>query len=245
MIKKFLFLMVLAAAMVACTNTTDTADNNAAEENVMSVDQLFDNIADLVDSSIVVTGEVDHVCVHGGTKMVIFNPETEKSIHILAGESGNFRADEVKDQDVIVYGKVEEKVVDEAYIDEMQAKLDEEIAKGIVDKDNTEASDKAKDAEHHGEENAAPDNDQKHKENWEARQKQINSLREKLAKLKEEGKDHISYYNVICDSYKVIESEDDDAADVSKDNTEISEDNAKAAEKYERANEATEETKPE
>ena len=219
MIKKFLFLMVLATALVACNNTTETADATA-EENVMTVDQLFNSIADMVDSNIVVTGEVDHVCKHGGTKMVIFNPETEQSIHILAGKSGNFRADEVKDRDVVVYGKVEEKVVDEAYIDEMQAKLDEEIAKGTANKENEEGADEAKDAEHHGEATAAPDDDQKHKENLEARQKQIDSLREKLAKLKEEGKDHISYYSVVCDSYKVIESEDEGEAKVSEENAE-------------------------
>jgi len=229
--------MVLAAAMVACTNTNESADVTA-EANIMTVDQLFDNIADLVDSSIVVTGEVDHVCKHGGTKMVIFNPETDKSIHILAGESGNFRADEVKDQNVIVYGHVEEKIVDEAYIDDMQAKLDEEIAKGNVDKDNAEASDEVKDAEHHGEGEAAPEEDQKHKEDLNARQKQIDGLRTKLADLKEEGKDHISYYSVKCDSYKVVESEDDDAAEVSKDN-------AEPAQEQENAEEVSEETKPE
>lgn len=228
--------MVLATALVACNSTTDTADK-VAEENVMTVDQLYSSIADMVDSTVIVSGEVDHVCKHGGTKMVIFNPETEKSIHINAGASGNFRADEVKDQDVVVYGKVEEEVVDEAYIDEMQAKLDEEIAKGNIDVDNTEEADVAKEAEHKEGEEAAPDNDEKHKQAFAARQKQIDNLRAKLAKLKEEGKDHISYYSVNCDSYKVIEAEDDG-------NAKVSEENAEEATEQEGASETTE-AKPE
>ena len=116
--------------------------------------------------------------------------------------------------------------------------LDEEKAKGSVDEGNAEASDEVKDAEHHGEGEAAPEEDQKHKEDLDARQKQIDGLRTKLANLKEEGKDHISFYSVICDSYKVIESEDDGAAEVSEDNTE-------AAVEQDGTTENTEETKPE
>jgi len=238
MIKKFLLLTVLATALVACNNTTETADNAAAEENVMSVDQLYSSIADMVDSTIAVTGEVDHVCKHGGTKMVIFNPETEKSIHVNAGASGNFRADEVQDQDVIVYGKVEEEVVDEAYIDNLQAKLDEEMAKGVVDSDNAKEADQAKDAKNIESGDAAPKDDQKHKQAFADRQAQIDNLRAKLAKLKEEGKDHISYYSVNCDSYKVVEVKD------GAKKTKVPEENTEQATQQENADKATE-AKPE
>jgi len=219
MIKRFLMIAVAAVAMFAVScNNDQKAGENVQDENIMTVDQLKENIANLVDSNIVVTGEVDHVCKHGGTKMVIFNPETDASIHILAGESGNFRADEVKDRDVIVYGIVEETVVDEAKILELEEKLAADTLKGNME--SSEEMDKAKDAEHHGDDDVAPETDQKHKKEIEARIKQINALKDRLAKAKEEGKDHLSFYNVVCTKYTVVEDEDSDddgAAAVSND----------------------------
>jgi hypothetical protein len=202
------------AAFFAACNTGATTEPAVEEVKAMTVDELQTNFANLVDSMVIVKGEVDHVCKHGGTKMVIFNPETETSIHIDAGASGNFRADEVANQTVIVWGKVEEMRVDEAYIENLQAELDEIIAKGDVDADAAKEMDKAKEPEHKGE--AAPESDNKHKQEIEQRMEQIKSLKEKLATLKAEGKDHISYYSVNCDKYEVVKDAEGEAAPEAK-----------------------------
>ncbi|MBN2746760.1 MAG: hypothetical protein JXR34_08530 [Bacteroidales bacterium] len=208
--KKFLLILSVVAFMVSC-NSQKANEETVNEENIMTVDELQANFENLVDSLVVFKGEVDHVCKHGGTRMVVFNPETDNSIHVEAGESGNFRADEVANHEVIVYGKVLEMKVDDLYIENLQAELDEELAKG----DSTlvsEEADKAKDAEHH-DEGAAPHNDNKHKEEIEQRVNQIKNLKEKLAELKAQGKNHISYYSVECTKYQVV----DDAEEATKD----------------------------
>jgi hypothetical protein len=201
----FLFI-VLALFAVSCGNqATDSASMDLAEaESYMTVDELKDAFPNMVDSIVVFTGEVDHVCKHGGKRMVVFNPESENSIHVEAGDVGSFAADEVGSRNVVVWGKVEEMRVDDAYIDNLQAELEEVMAKGGDAEQVIEEMDKAKDTEHHGND-AAPHNDQKHKEDIEQRTKQINNLREKLAALKAEGKDYISYYSVICEKYKVVD----------------------------------------
>lgn len=204
--KKLLFILSIAAFTFSCTNQTTDNAGETTEATIMTVDQLYSSIDTLVDQEVAVKGEVDHVCKHGGTKMVIFNPGSENSIHIDAGKSGNFRADEVMDQDVVVYGKVEEFRVDDAYIAELEGQLKDDMEKGAVDEGTAEEMDKAKDAEHVGE--GAPENDQKHNKNkeFEERQAQIDNLKTKLAKLKLEGKDHISYYSVRCEKYDVVET---------------------------------------
>lgn len=201
--KKLFLFIVLSVAFVACNNNQTENQDAVAEEKVMTVDELQANLENLVDSMVVFKGEVDHVCKHGGTKMVVFNPETDNSIHVDAGESGNFRADQVANHNVIVWGKVEEMRVDDAYIEEMQAELDADIAKGGDGEEMAEEMDKAKQPEHRGE--GVPENDNKHKQELEQRIEQIKNLRVKLDELKAAGKDHISYYSVRCEKYEVLD----------------------------------------
>jgi len=218
--KKLIFLFAVAAFMVSCGNQTQNeAVDTADAEQYMSVDQLKESFPNLVDSILVFTGEVDHVCKHGGTRMVVFNPETETSIHVEAGPSGNFRADEVGNRNVVVWGKVDEMRVDDAYIDNPQSELDELIAKGGDAEQVMEEVDKTKEAEHR-EGDAAPHNDNKHKEDIEQRTKQIENLRTKLAELKAEGKSYISYYSVICEKYQVVDDANNDGKDHADDHAE-------------------------
>ncbi len=209
--KKILLILSVVAFMISC-NSQKANEEAVNAENYMTVDDLKANFENLVDSLVVFKGEVDHVCKHGGTRMVVFNPETDNSIHVEAGESGNFRADEMANREVIVWGKVLEMKVDDLYIENLQAELDEEIAKGGDGADVAQEMDQAKEAEHH-DADAAPHNDNKHKEEIEQRVNQIKNLREKLDELKAQGKNHISYYSVECTKYEVV----DDAEKATKD----------------------------
>lgn len=204
------FLLFVAVAFFAACNT-NPKDEAVVEEKIMTVDDLFANIENLVDSNVIVQGEVDHVCKHGGTKMVIFNPETDNSIHIDASEkSGNFRADEVANQTVTVWGKVEEFRVDDAYVESLQAELDELITKGGETEELAEKTDETKKAVKHGD-GGAPDKDGKHKLEIEQRVNQINNLKTELDSLKAIGKNHISYYSVRCDKYEVAKDTEETA----------------------------------
>ena len=201
MIKKLFLAFIVALTFTACNNVEKNTASEAAtttqEEglNVLSVDELELNIENLVGTEVVVAGDVDHVCKHGGTKMVILGDSSD--IHIKAtDESGNFRADEVMDHRVIVTGIVDEFRVDEDYIAQKEAELEEMIAAG-----GDEKAEEAK--EEHDEKGMFPDNDTKHKKEIAGMKKQIEGLQKMLDEAKAEGKDHISFYSVKANTYEI------------------------------------------
>jgi len=208
--KKVFFYLLLAVAFTACNNETVT--NEASEENAvetsqegLAVDNLLDNIENMVGQEVTVFGTVDHVCKHGGGKMVIYTGDPENGIHIEAtDESGKFRGDELMDEMVAVVGTVDEFIVDDGYIAEKEAKLEEMKAeKGDNDEDVVD--------EHEGEKmnkGNAPDNDGKHKKQIKGLENQIASLKAELDTAKAQGKDHLSFYSVKCISYKIVESDE-------------------------------------
>ena len=211
MIKKLFLLFALVAFMASCNQSTEknAEKENAFQmpENTLTIDEFYAHADSLVGQEVIITGEVDHVCKHGGTKMVVFNPQTDKSIHVMAPESGNFKADEVMNQDVVVWGTVAEKRIDDAFIANLEDKLNEDLAKGVGEESAEDTE--AKEAEtHHGEDSAVPENDEKHKKEIEARKKQIQKIKDKLAKMKEEGKDYIPVYSIECTEYKVLADDD-------------------------------------
>ena len=219
--KKLLLAAIVALTFSACNNAAEPAevkentDTTIVDVTTITVDELEMNIADLVGKTVVVAGDVDHVCKHGGTKMVIVGDSTD--IHIKASEeSGNFRADQVMDHRVIVTGVVDEFRVDEDYIAKKEAELEEMISSGADE--NAEVAE-----EGHEEKGLFPDNDTKHKKEVAGMKKQIEGLKAMLAEAKAEGKDHVSFYSVIADTYEidedaVVKSEqkafDDGAAEV-------------------------------
>ena len=205
MFKKLFLLLFVAVAFTACNNApTNEGDKVTAEAEetqnateVLTVDQLLVNIGDLVGKSVSVTGDVDHVCKHGGTKMVILGDTAD--IHIKASdESGNFRADEVMDHRVVVNGIVDEFRVDEDYIAKKEGELEEMIANGGDKEEKVEA-------EEHEEKGMFPDNDSKHKKQIAGMEKQIEGLKKMLEEARAEGKDHVSFYSVKANNYEVVE----------------------------------------
>jgi len=208
--KKVFFYLLLVVAFTACNNETatkETSEENAVEitQEGISVDNLLDKIETMVGQEVYVFGTVDHVCKHGGGKMVIYTVNPEKGIHIDAtDESGKFRADVLMDELVAVLGTVDEFVVDDGYIAEKEAKLEEMRAEQGDDVEEVED-------EHEGEEihkGNAPDNDGKHKKQIKGLENQIASLKAELDTAKAQGKDHLSFYSVKCISYKIVKSDE-------------------------------------
>ncbi len=209
--KKVFFYLLLAVTFTACNNetaTTDASDENAVEttQEGISIDNLLDNIETMVGQEVTVFGTVDHVCKHGGGKMVVYTADPENGIHIDAtDESGKFRADELMDEMVAIVGTVDEFVVDDGYIAEKEAKLEEMKAEKSDDAEEVED-------EHEGEKlhkGNAPDNDGKHKKQIKGLENQIASLKAELDTARANGKDHLSFYSVKCISYKVVESDEE------------------------------------
>lgn len=126
--KSFLFLLVVIV-FAACENTStqNTENNNEAETAIanVAIADFETKAAEFVDQEIKITGTVDHVCKHGGKKMVLINENGDARVKIFSNdEIGPF--DEALEGDMVeVIGKVNEFKADEVYIDEQVAHVKE------------------------------------------------------------------------------------------------------------------------
>ena len=118
---KFLLILSIATLTFSCadgtkkTNKTVT-DNSVVEEN--SIEKPLIALADFdskagqwVNKEIQVEGIVDHVCKHGGKKILLVNDEGD--VHI---ESETRFDDALVGSEITVNGVVTEFIVDEAYL---------------------------------------------------------------------------------------------------------------------------------
>ena len=84
MIKKLFLAAIVAFTFAACNNAAEPAAMQEEGSKILTVDELELSIADLVGQDVIVAGDVDHVCKHGGTKMVILGDSTD--IHIKSSQ---------------------------------------------------------------------------------------------------------------------------------------------------------------
>ncbi len=131
MIKKLFYLVAIAGLLGACqskqsnndnqTNTEETVEQKLQEE-VPEIDITdFDTqAANYVGKTVKVKGIVDHVCKHGGKKLLLVADSAD--IHV---ESDSRFDETIVGSEVSVIGKVKEFRVDEAYC----LKMDEDNLK--------------------------------------------------------------------------------------------------------------------
>ena len=204
--KKLSFVFIALALLAGSCNTSPEKSENSSTTNghttlsatpekitTVTVADFKEKAPDLVGQSVVIEGTVDHVCKHGGQKMVLIAQNTENRVKITPDEKIASFKPELEGDDVKVTGKVEELKVDENYLseweDEVNEGLDKKEGKGM----------------HEGQEgkkeNMKTDQEEK---NGQALQ-QIENLRKKL---KESGKKFLSYYSVVCSKYETVKTTD-------------------------------------
>ncbi len=196
--KYFLILIAITFSLISCENSKEktvsaTEGNDPAiadEYVVVNLKDFHSKAEDLVGKTIIIEGTVDHVCKHGGQKMVIVSKDTDKRLKIFTGENMAAFNTDIEGENVYVIGVVEEERVDENYLREWEGEVKSggEIKKE-EDKLNTGQ----------GHENKEMENDKS------AELEQINNLRKKL---KESGKDHLSFYSLVCQDYRVIDADE-------------------------------------
>ncbi len=120
MIKKILFLSVSVLFIAACGNNdnTEKSKNDTTEINLVAVPEInlneFDSLAaNYVGKEVTVTGIVDHVCKHGGKKLLLV--DGDYNLHIF---NDNRFDESLSGSKVTVKGIVEQEVVDSAYLAE-------------------------------------------------------------------------------------------------------------------------------
>lgn len=155
---------------------------------VLDVDSLLAGAADLVDKQISVEGICTHICQHGGRKIFLMGSNDSKIIRIESGDFGAFDQKCINSV-VSVKGTLCEERIDEAYLQRWEASV------------------AAKTAEKHGDTEAGCSTEKKARgETGNTVAERIAAFRAKIAARKaSEGKEYLSFYYVIAQSYEVLE----------------------------------------
>jgi len=111
--KKFIILFSAIALFSACnstvTETTEEATDVANNENIVALKDLQAKGAEYLDKEIQTQGIVDHVCKHGGKKILLVADGVD--VHVFSEE----RYDEaIVGKEIVVTGIVKEDRTDEA-----------------------------------------------------------------------------------------------------------------------------------
>ncbi len=199
--KKYIFILI-AVALIAtsCSNdgksNTDkskvdntekvkTVEPQNEEATIINLADFDTKAADYVGKKVKFKGIVDHVCTHGGQKLFVVDEGSDARIKVTPDdEIAAFNADLVGNK-IMIEGIVEEQVVDEDYLREWE----EEIKAGSADNDKKDEKHLGGKVEQGGE-NADVSQEME----------KVNNLRKMI---KDSGTDHISFYSVVCSSYKV------------------------------------------
>ena len=185
MFKKLFFIAILAIVFASCNNTSNTGQGDAKateEPTVITVEEFLETPDGFVGKEIRIEGTVVHICQHGGKKMFIVGDDSDERVKITAGDELAAFKPELEGSDVVVTGVVEEKKIDEAYLNDWENEL--KTAEGESEMKMHKGGGEGK-----GE----------HEMEKEEELEQIKSLREQL---KESGKDHLSFYSVTASGYK-------------------------------------------
>ncbi len=181
-IRNFLFGFLLIA-VAGCTGNQQNDQSESSSESVetLTVDELLTNADAYANKDITLKGTVTHVCRHGGQRLFIIGSDPDNRLKITTGPAISEFNIELEGSEIEITGKLDEERIDKNYIDtweqEVIAEQNEEHSEDVGIHDGDHASNKNEELE------------------------KINKYREKM---EASGKGYISFYSVVCDSYKEL-----------------------------------------
>jgi len=181
--KKILFFSV-SLFILFSVFSVNTASASLKGDKKIKLADFNKKAADFVGKTIKLRGIVDHVCEHDGKKMFLVDENSDARVKIVPNENMAAFTQDLIGETVEVTGIVKEFRLDEDYLIEMEEKVKADS--------NEESEVHMGDGEHKG---------KKEEHNADDQLEQINNLRKKL---KDSGKDHLSYYSVEASSFKVL-----------------------------------------
>ena len=174
--------------MMSCGGGKKQAQN--AEEVAMSIDEVMEKAADLVEQTVVIEGVCTHTCNHGAKKMFLVGSDDSKTLRIEAGELGAFDT-KVVNNVVTVKGIIKEERIDEAYLQDWEARLNAQTEEKHGNGDGEGGCDTEKNARG---------------ETANTTEGRIADFRAKIAAEKEAtGKEYLAFYHVVANSYEINE----------------------------------------
>jgi len=183
-------MMVTACFLSSCGGGKKQAQN--AEEAVvaMSIDDVMAKAADLVEQTVVIEGVCTHTCSHGAKKMFLVGSDDTKTLRIEAGELGAFDT-KVVNNVVTVKGTLKEERIDEAYLQDWEARVKNQTEEKHGNEEGEGGCDTEKNARG---------------ETADTTEGRIADFRAKIAAEKEAtGKEYLSFYHVVAESYEINE----------------------------------------
>ena len=112
--KKVLLLVSFLAVMFSCADASKKKDKDATNEgetNLIALADFDEKAGEFLGKEVQVQGIVDHVCKHGGKKILLVNDDAD--IHV---ESETRFDDDLMGSEITVKGIVTEFRVDEAFL---------------------------------------------------------------------------------------------------------------------------------
>ena len=187
---KWMVAVTLIAAcftMMSCGGGKKQAQT-AEEVAVMSIDEVMAKAADLVEQTVVIEGVCTHTCSHGAKKMFLVGSDDSKTLRIEAGELGAFDT-KVVNNVVTVKGIIKEERIDEAYLQDWEARLKAQTEEKHGNGDGEGGCDTEKNARG---------------ETANTTEGRIADFRAKIAAEKEKtGKEYLAFYHVVANSYEI------------------------------------------
>ena len=181
-------MMFAACVLSSCGGGKKQAQNAEEAVSAMSIDDVMAKAAGLVEQEVTIEGVCTHTCSHGAKKMFLVGSDDSKTLRIEAGELGAFDT-KVVNQVVTVKGTLKEERIDEAYLQDWEARV------------------KADTDEHHGDGEGGCDTEKNARgETANTTEGRIADFRAKIAAEKEAtGKEYLSFYHVVATSYEINE----------------------------------------
>lgn len=112
--KKVLLIVSFLAVVISCADASKKKDKevtNEVETNLIVLADFDEKAGDFIGKEVQVQGIVDHVCKHGGKKILLVNDDAD--VHV---ESETRFDDDLMGSEITVKGIVTEFRVDEAYL---------------------------------------------------------------------------------------------------------------------------------
>ena len=162
----------------------------AEQVTAMSIDEVMAKAADLVEQTVVIEGVCTHTCSHGAKKMFLVGSDDSKTLRIEAGELGAFDT-KVVNNVVTVKGTLKEERIDEAYLQDWEARVKAQTEEKHGNGDGEGGCDTEKNARG---------------ETANSTEGRIADFRAKIAAEKEKtGKEYLAFYHVVANSYEINE----------------------------------------
>lgn len=142
--KKIVTLFAIIAILFSCKNEVKKADENSqsqeittSETPILAMGDFDTKAGEFVNKEIEIKGIVDHVCKHGGKKILLVSDDGD--VHINSEE----RFEEtLKGSEISVKGVVVEERIDESYCLKMDEDNIKSHSEGVSNKEQFEAKKK-------------------------------------------------------------------------------------------------------